>query len=168
MLGVGVFITERWPVELEFRRSSYSFSLTDIPLTLALIFTSGTHAFVAVMAGTLVALLLRRGPAVKFAFNLAQFALVTSVLILIVHVAASADPGFGWITWGAVLVASLIGSVLTTAQILAAIVLTEGRSRAPRCARCSAWTMRSRSSARRSRSSGRSSGSTGPRPRRCC
>ena len=51
-----VFVTERWPVELEFRRSSHSFSLTDIPLTLALIFTSGTHAFVAVMAGALVAL----------------------------------------------------------------------------------------------------------------
>ena len=79
------------------------------------------------MAGALVALLLRRGPAVKFAFNLAQFALVTSVLIAIVHPAASADPGFGWITWVAVLAASQIGSVLTTAQILAAIVLTEGK-----------------------------------------
>ena len=59
-LGIMVFVTERWPVELEFRRSSHSFSLTDVPLTLALIFASGTHAFVAVMAGTLVALLLRR------------------------------------------------------------------------------------------------------------
>src|SRR5688572_18957689 len=126
-LGIMVLVTERWPVEVEFRRSTYSFSLTDIPLTLALIFTSGTHAFVAVMAGTLLALLLRRGPAVKFAFNLAQFALVTSVLILTVHGAAAADPGFGWLTWAAVLIASLVGSVLTTAQILAAIALTEGR-----------------------------------------
>ena len=126
-LGIMVFVTERWPVELEFRRGTHSFSLTDVPLTLALIFTSGTHAFVAVMAGALVALLLRRAPAVKFAFNLAQFALVTSVLIVIVHLAASTDSGFGWITWGAVLAASQIGSVLTTAQILAAIVLTEGK-----------------------------------------
>jgi diguanylate cyclase (GGDEF)-like protein len=126
-LGIVVFVTERWPVHLEFRRSTQSFSLTDVPLTLALIFATGTHAFVAVMAGTVVAMALRRLPAVKFAFNLAQFALVTSVLIVIVHLAASADPGFGWITWGAVLAASQIGSVLTTAQILAAIVLTEGR-----------------------------------------
>ena len=125
-LGIIVFVTERWPVEVEFRRSTHSFSLTDIPLTLALIFTSGTHAFVAVMAGALVALLLRRASAVKFVFNLAQFALVTSVLIVIVHLAASTDPGFGWITWGAVLAAAQIGSVLTTAQILAAIVLTSG------------------------------------------
>ncbi len=126
VIGLMVFVTERWPVELEFRRSAYSFSLTDVPLTLALIFTSGTHAFVAVMAGALVALVLRRGPAVKLAFNTAQFALVTAVLIVLVHAAASVDPAFGWITWGAVLVASLVGSVLTTAQILAAIVLTEG------------------------------------------
>ena len=126
VLGIMVFVTERWPVQLEFRRGTHSFSLTDVPLTLALIFTSGTHAFVAVMAGALVALLLRRAPAVKFAFNLAQFALVTSVLIVVVHLAASTDPGFGWITWAAVLAASQMGSVLTTAQILAAIVLTEG------------------------------------------
>ncbi len=59
VLGVAVFVTERWPVQLEFRRSAYSFSLTDVPLTLALIFTSGTHAFVAVMAGVLVALVWR-------------------------------------------------------------------------------------------------------------
>ena len=168
-LGIMVFVTERWPVELEFRRSTHSFSLTDVPLTLALIFASGTHAFVAVMAGALVALLLRRVPAVKFAFNLAQFALVTSVLIVVVHLAASADPGFGWITWGAVLAASQIGGVLTIAQILAAIVLTEGQ----RLARPGARDVRpgpawSRSSARRWRSSAASSGSSDPRRRRCC
>jgi diguanylate cyclase (GGDEF)-like protein len=126
-LAVMVFVTERWPVELEFRRSTHSFSLTDIPVTLALLFATGTHAFAAVMAGALVALLLRRLPPIKFALNLAQFALVTAVLIVGVHLAASFDPGFGWITWSAVLVASLIGGVLTTAQILAAIALTEGR-----------------------------------------
>ena len=126
VFGLMVLVTERWPVELEFRRSSHSFSLTDVPLTLALLFASGTHAFVAVMAGVLLALLLRRSGAVKLVFNLAQFALVTSVLIVIAHQAASADPGFGWITWGAVLAASQVGSVLTTAWILAAMVLTDG------------------------------------------
>ena len=60
VLGIIVFVTERWPVHLEFRRSAHSFSLTDVPLTLALIFATGTHAFVAVMAGTVVAMALRR------------------------------------------------------------------------------------------------------------
>jgi diguanylate cyclase (GGDEF)-like protein len=126
-LGVMVFVAERWPVELEFRRSTHSFSLTDIPLTLALLFATGTHAFLAVMGGALVALLLRRSAPVKFFLNLAQFALVTAVLIVGLHLAAASDPGFGWITWGAVLVGSLLGGVLTIAQILAAMALTEGR-----------------------------------------
>src|SRR3954447_17877278 len=125
-IAVAVVVTERWPVELEFRRSSHSFSLTDVPLTLALIFTSGTHAFVAVVSGSLIALLARRLPGVKFCFNLAQFAFVSSVLIIVVHLAATVDPGFGWITWAAILAATQIGGVLTIAQILCAIVLTEG------------------------------------------
>ena len=115
VLGILVFVTERWPVELEFRRSAHSFSLTDVPLTLAIVFASGTHAFVAVMVGALVALMLRRAPAVKFALNAAQFALVTAAADRLVHLAASVDPGFGWITWGAVLVASQLGGVLTIA-----------------------------------------------------
>ena len=84
--------------------ATHSFSLTDVPLTLALVFTSGTHAFVAVHGRRRSSRCCCAGcPPVKFAFNLAQFALVTSVLIVVVHVAAAADPGFGWITWGAVL-----------------------------------------------------------------
>ena len=54
-LGLMVLVTERWPIELEFRRSTHAFSLTDVPLTLALVFATGTHAFFAVLAGLLVA-----------------------------------------------------------------------------------------------------------------
>jgi diguanylate cyclase (GGDEF)-like protein len=126
VLAAMVLMCERWPVELEFRRSSHSFSLTDVPLSLALIFASGTHAFVAILSGTLIALLLRRLPIIKFCFNLAQLALVSCVMIIVVHVAAQADPGFGWLTWGAVLLATQLGGVLTIVHIIAAIALTEG------------------------------------------
>ena len=126
-LGLMVVVTERWPIEVQFRRATHAFSLTDIPLTLALVFATGTHAFLAVLAGFLIAAVLRRMPPVKLAFNLAQYALMTAVLILVVHFAASADPGFGWITWGAVLVATQIGGLLAIVSILAAMVLTEGR-----------------------------------------
>ena len=125
-IGVMVVVTERWPIELQFRRASHAFTLTDIPLTLALVFTTGTHAFFAVLAGLLVALALRQMPPVKLAFNLAQYALMTAVLILVVHFAASVDPAFGWTMWGAVIAATQIGGVLAIVQILAAMVLTEG------------------------------------------
>jgi len=126
-LALMVVVTERWPIELQFRRATHAFTLTDVPLTLALVFATGTHAFFAVLAGLLVGAVLRRMPPVKLAFNLAQYALVTAVLILVVHFAASADPAFGWITWGAVLAATQIGGLLAIVQILAAMVLTEGR-----------------------------------------
>src|SRR4051794_19322750 len=75
-LALTVLVTERWSVELEFRRSSHSFSLTDIPVAFALVFATGPHAFVALLAGTFGALLLHRLSPVKFVFNLAQLALV--------------------------------------------------------------------------------------------
>ena len=41
VLAPAFLATERWPVELHFRRSSHSFSLSDILLTVALVFCSG-------------------------------------------------------------------------------------------------------------------------------
>jgi diguanylate cyclase (GGDEF)-like protein len=125
-LAAAVLVTERWPVAFEFRHSSHSFSLTDVPLTLALVFASGSHGFVAVVTGALIALTLRRLPLVKFAFNLGQFALVTCTLIIVVHAAEGIDPDFGWPTWLALLAATQLGGILTIAQILCAIMLTEG------------------------------------------
>src|SRR4051812_18845576 len=57
ILAVLILAAERWPVQLEFRRSSHSFSLSDIPLSLALVFATGTHALVGIVFGTAVALL---------------------------------------------------------------------------------------------------------------
>ncbi|WP_211339806.1 putative bifunctional diguanylate cyclase/phosphodiesterase [Solirubrobacter pauli] len=126
VIAVLVLATERFPVELEFRRSSHSFSLTDIPLTVALIFTTGTHAFWAIVGGSLIALLLRRLPLIKFCFNVAQIALVANVMLVLVHLASGIDDDFGPLAWLAVLAATQLGGVLTIAQIIAAIVLTEG------------------------------------------
>src|SRR5690242_12390661 len=100
VIALLVLFTERFPVELEFRRSSHSFSLTDIPLSVALVFTTGSHAFWAIVGGSLVALLLRRLPFVKFCFNVAQLSLVTTVMLAVVHFAAQIDDDFSWLTWG--------------------------------------------------------------------
>src|SRR3954451_6763724 len=65
LVAVVVAITERWPVHLEFRRSAHSFSLTDVPVTIALLFTTGPAAVAAIAAGSVVALWFRRLPALK-------------------------------------------------------------------------------------------------------
>ncbi len=118
VLALMVLVTERWSVELEFPRSSHSFSLTDIPVALALVFATGTHAFIALLAGTFGALLLHRLSPAKLVFNVAQLALASCVMIIVVQLASGLDPGFGWLTWGAVLVATPLGGVLTIIQIL--------------------------------------------------
>src|SRR5215217_7670986 len=86
LLAAVVAATERWPVHLEFRRSAHSFSLTDVPVTLALIFCSGTAGVAAIAGGSAVGLLLRRLPAVKVAFNLAQHTLSVALGFVVVHV----------------------------------------------------------------------------------
>jgi diguanylate cyclase (GGDEF)-like protein len=126
LLAVVVAATERWPVNLEFRRSAHSFSLTDVPLTLALVFCGGLAGVGAIAAGTAVALALRRLPPVKFFFNLAQFVFATALGYVIVHVIGGPGAEFGPWVWLGVLVALQVGGLLTIALIGAAMWLTEG------------------------------------------
>src|SRR4051794_11522155 len=125
LLAISVAAAERFPVELHFRHSSHSFSLTDVLLSLALIFSSGTGAVVGMLLGGGIALAMRRQPRVKLFFNVAQFGLITSTAVLVVRFAAGLDHGFGWWTWAGVLVATQIGGLITIALLVAAIFLTE-------------------------------------------
>ena len=126
VLAAVVAVTERWPVNLEFRRSAHSFSLTDVPVTLALLFTGGLAGVAAIAAGSVVALWFRRLPALKFVFNLAQFVCVTALGYVVAHVIAGPDPVFGPRMWLAVFVALQIGGIVTIALIGAAMWLAEG------------------------------------------
>jgi len=124
VLAVAIAATERWPVELQFRRSSHAFSLTDIPLTLALLFTTGPEALAAVACGSAVALGMRRMPAIKFAFNLGQFLLATSVGLVVVHTVAGGD--FGPLAWVGALLATQLGGLITIVLLCGAMYLAEG------------------------------------------
>jgi diguanylate cyclase (GGDEF)-like protein len=126
LLALVVAATERWPVHLEFRRSAHSFSLTDVPITLVLLFCSGPAGVGAVAAGGAVALALRRLPPLKFLFNLLQFALATALGYVVVHAIAGADPEFGPWVWVGALVALQLGGLVTIALIAAAMWMTEG------------------------------------------
>jgi diguanylate cyclase (GGDEF)-like protein len=126
LLAALVAATERWPVHLEFRRSAHSFSLTDVPVTLALVFCGGLAGVAAIAAGSAVALGLRRLPSVKFVFNLLQFVLATALGYVVVHAIGGPAPEFGPRVWAGVLVALQLGGLLTIALIGAAMWMTEG------------------------------------------
>jgi hypothetical protein len=114
-------------VNLQFQRSSHSFSLTDIPVTLGFIFATGAHLVLGVLLGTAVAMLLRRSPLIKSVFNLGQFLLAIAVGEVIVHAIAGPATVFEPQVWIGALVATQVGGVLTILLLAAAMSLADGQ-----------------------------------------
>src|SRR3954467_11820214 len=83
-IAVGFLVAEACVVHLEFRRSAHSFSLADIPFVFGLVFAAGEDFVAGALLGTAIVYAARRLTPVKFAFNVAQLALVSSVAVVIV------------------------------------------------------------------------------------
>src|SRR4051794_14297120 len=130
-LALAVAVTERWPLHFEFRNSSYSHSLTDVPVTLALIFLGGPAAVLAVVAGTVPALIARRLAPIRVVFNASQAVLALGVSYAVAHLVAGPGEGFGPLVWLGAFLGIQAGGVLTIALVSAAIGLAEGGVRRP-------------------------------------
>jgi diguanylate cyclase (GGDEF)-like protein len=82
----GFALAELSIVHIEFRRDAHSVSLNEIPLVLALVFTSPGHLVVAQLVGAGLALVLHRRQApLKLAFNLSHFAFEDCVALMVFH-----------------------------------------------------------------------------------
>jgi diguanylate cyclase (GGDEF)-like protein len=127
LLAIAVGICERWPVNLQFQRSSHSFSMTDIPVALGFLFASGADAIGGLVLGTAVAMLLRRLPLIKFVFNLGQFVLAVALGTMIVHAVAGPVPEFGPRVWFGTLLGTQAGGLVTILLLAAAMSLADGR-----------------------------------------
>src|SRR5579884_3577833 len=106
-------LAERCVIHMLLRRSAHSFSLTDVPLAVALVFCSPRGAMLALAAGSLVAFALRRQRAVKLVFNVAQFAFVTGVAALVLHAIVRPGERFGPRAWGATFAATELSGLIT-------------------------------------------------------
>jgi diguanylate cyclase (GGDEF)-like protein len=126
-LAVAFAVCERWPVTLRFQRSQHSFSLTDIPLAVALVFAPGREAIVALMLGTSVAILARRQSLIKACFNIAQFLFTWVVAAIVVHLVSGPDPAFGPRVWAGTMLGMLCCGVLTILLLASVISLADGR-----------------------------------------
>ncbi|MFN8124287.1 MAG: GGDEF domain-containing protein [Thermoleophilia bacterium] len=107
------------------RRISYTFSFTELPLVIGLLFASPAHLVAGEFAGALVALaLVRRQTGLRLLFNLAQFVLTTCVAAAILHTGLDA---FGtepaqqvWLLVAAgVLAGNILGTLLVTLAVAA-------------------------------------------------
>lgn len=125
MLAILFYFGEITVVHLRFRQNAHSFSMSEIPLVLALFFASPAELIVAQLVGNAIALIVnRRQSVLKVAFNLSQFTLVAALAAIIFHgIVAFGDPlgPAGWLataiaTWTTILLAdALITGVIHTA-----------------------------------------------------
>lgn len=126
-LAVLVLAAERWPVHLRFRRSAHSFSMTDIPLVLGLVFCTPAGMLAGVAAGTLAAMALRKAPPIKLAFNLLEFVLCAGLAVAVLRLLADAgDPEFGLRGWLGVVLGLQLSGLLGITVVSLAMRLSDG------------------------------------------
>lgn len=111
VLVLAFAVSERLVFHLRLRQDAHSFSMSEIPLVVALFLVSPLAAITAqAAANVLVLALLRRQTSVKALFNVAQFAAQTAVAVLVFRsIAGLGDPlGLaGWVGGIAATVAAL-------------------------------------------------------------
>ncbi len=113
-------------VHIQFRKDAHSFSMSEIPLVVGLFFAAPVDLVVAQLVGNAVILSLgRKQQPIKLGFNLAQFALQTTVAIVIFRSIAGSG-GIGPVSWFAAYIAALAALFVADALINAAIGLTGG------------------------------------------
>jgi diguanylate cyclase (GGDEF)-like protein len=127
LLAAGFFAAEAKVIVVHFRRESHSFSLSEIPAVAGLFFFSPNEYMASVLIGSAAAMLITsRISAVKFAFNLANFAVIAVVDLAIFHALAVPTGSPGLTDWIAAFAATLSASVVCVFAIATAISLSGG------------------------------------------
>ncbi len=113
-------------VSIEFRRTSQTYSLSEVPLVIGVFLLSPGHLVLARVIGSAIALgVIRRQAPVKLIFNMASFALEAETLTILVHLLPSIDatsPG----VWFWVVLFTMLSSLLGFGLSAAAITVTQG------------------------------------------
>src|SRR3954447_7359926 len=127
LLAVGFYLAETNVVHLEFRRQAHTFSLSEIPFVLGLVFATPAGFVLAAVIGSAVGLVLRRQPLIKLCFNLSHFALEATLAVIIFERlnGQSGDPGAQM--WLAVFITTALVNVLGILSVSLAIGFAEGR-----------------------------------------
>ena len=128
MLAALFCLVEIFVIHLQFRRDAHSFSLSEIPLVLGFFFSAPWELVVGQLVGASIALALhrRQGP-LKFSFNVAHFALGTSVAALCFHAVIADGEPIGPLGWAAAFAGALVASIGSGLAIAAAMWLSDGR-----------------------------------------
>jgi diguanylate cyclase (GGDEF)-like protein len=127
VLAAAFTATEMAVVHIQLRRDAHSFSLSEIPLVVGLVFVAPRTLIAAQLVGSLVALgVHRRQSPLKLAFNLAHFTLEASLASVVFHAIAGEGSRVTPSVWAGAFAATGVASVVGVAMIFIAIRLSKG------------------------------------------
>ena len=128
VLAASFAVTEVFVVHLQIRRNAHSFSLSEAPLVVGLVFAAPVALITARVAGAVIGLVLhRRQRGVKLVFNMAHLTLEACLAVAIFHPLLGDGDPTGWRGWLAALAVTTVTDLLSAAYLSAAISLHEGR-----------------------------------------
>lgn len=114
---------DTWGIHLPTRRGAHTLTLSEVPLVLGLASASPAALAVGATAGLGLALVLRRRPPLKIAFNLAHTLAGAAVAATIVHASGAAvDTPFGWLT---LVAAAAAAGLLGASSVAGAVLVSE-------------------------------------------
>ncbi len=125
VLALTLYLAEVTVVHIRFNRHAYSFSMSEIPMVVAL-FMTGPLGFIAaqLLANGTALVVNRRQPWVKLTFNLAQLTLESAVAVIVFRSVISFGEPLGLAGWVAAILAMQIAVLIANILINAAIQLS--------------------------------------------
>ncbi|TML85191.1 MAG: EAL domain-containing protein [Actinobacteria bacterium] len=128
-LALAFFLAEAFPVHVHFRSEAHSLSLSELALVLGLYAAPPGELLLAMLLGTGLALLVvRRQRPLKLAFNLASFAVATSLALLVFHGFLTLGDAYGPAGWAGAAVGAVVYAVAGVLLVSAVIWLAAARS----------------------------------------
>ena len=118
LLAALFYLAEVCLVHLHFRRGAHSFSMSEVPLVLGLFFATPRELLLAQFVGCALALAVqRRQSLLKAAFNLANFAVTTSVAVFLLRAIVPVGSHFDIRAWVGAVVATMVYAVLGSVAV---------------------------------------------------
>jgi diguanylate cyclase (GGDEF)-like protein len=114
-------------VHIQLRRDAHSFSLSEVPLVLGLVFVQPSVLVIAQVLGAGLALgIHRRQSPLKLVFNLAHFGLEAGLATIVFHALRGSSTHISPEAWAGAFAATAMTSVVGVTMIFTAITLSRG------------------------------------------
>ncbi len=127
MMVLLVVLAESATVHFRFRRDSFTFSLSEIPVVIGLYLMDPTMFFAALTVGNIIAFgVLRRNTLIKLVFNVGQFTLQAILSVIVFRWVVQIGDPLGIYGWIGVLMAAGISLLVADVLITAAVRLSGG------------------------------------------